>query len=74
MFDSKGELSVELTNLEQNLLNEYGIKSGNKFKLSISGHNFLVERTSGELIIFNHIEAENITKEVVNKKTVKDNI
>ena len=74
MFDSKGELSVELTNLEQNLLNEYGIKSGNKFKLSISGHNFLVERTSGELIIFKQIEAENITKEVVNKKMVKDNI
>lgn len=56
MFEGKGNLSVGLTNLEQNLLNEYGIKSGNKFQLSISGHNFLVERTSGGLIIFNHIE------------------
>ena len=74
LFKGKGNLSVDLTNLEQNLLNEYGIKSGNKFQLSILGHNFLVERTSSGLIIFNHIETENITKEDLNKNTVKDNI
>ena len=74
MFEGKGNLSVDLTNLEQNLLKEYGIKSGNKFQLSIPGHNFLVERTSSGLIIFNHIETENITKEDLNKNTVKDNI
>jgi hypothetical protein len=74
MFEGKGNLSVDLTNLEQNLLNEYGIKSGNKFQLSIPGHNFLVERTSSGLIIFNHIETENITKEDLNKNTVNDNI
>lgn len=74
MFEGKGSLSVGLTNLEQNLLNEYGIKSGNKFELSISGHNFLVERTSGGLIILNHIEQENLAKADLNKDTVKDNI
>jgi hypothetical protein len=74
IFKGKGNLSLDLTNLEQNLLNEYGIKSGNKFQLSIPGHNFLVERTSSGLIIFNHIETENITKEDLNKNTVKDNI
>ena len=74
MFEGKGNLSVGLTNLEQNLLNEYGIKSGNKFHLSISGHNFLVERTSGGLIILNHIEQENLAKADLNKDMVKDNI
>ncbi len=74
MFEGKGNLSVGLTNLEQSLLNEYGIKSGNKFQLSISGHNFLVERTSGGLIILNHIEKENLAKADLNKDTVKDNI
>ena len=74
MFEGKGNLSVGLTNLEQSLLNEYGIKSGNKFQLSISGHNFLVKRTSGGLIILNHIENENLAREDFNKDTGKDNI
>lgn len=74
MFEGKESLSVGLTNLDQSLLNEYGIKPGNKFQLSISGHNFLVERTSGRLIILNHIEKENLAKADFNKDTVKDNI
>ncbi len=74
MFEGKGSLSVGLTNLEQGLLNEYGIKSGNKFQLSISGHNFLVERTSGGLIILNHMDQKNLAKADLNKDTVKDNI
>jgi hypothetical protein len=55
-------------------LNEYGIKPGNKFQLSISSHTFLVERTSGGLIILNHIEKDNLAKAYLNKDTVKDNI
>lgn len=74
LFEGKGNLSVGLTNLEQNLLNDYRIKSGNKFQLSIYGHNFLVERNSGGLIIFKHIEKKNIAKEDLSKDTVKDNI
>lgn len=74
MFEGKGNLSLGLTKLEQNLLNEYGIKSGNKFQLSISGHNFLVERTSDGLIILNHIENENLAREDLNKDTGKNNI
>ena len=74
MFEGKESLSVGLTNLEQSLLNEYGIKPGNKFQLSISGRNFLVERTSGRLIILNHIEKENLAKADMNKDTFKDNI
>ncbi len=74
MFEGKGSLSVGLTNLEQDLLNEYGIKPGNKFQLSISGHNFLAERTSGGLVILNHIDQKNLAKADLNKDTVKDNI
>ncbi len=74
MFEGKGTLSVGLTNLEQNLLNEYGIKTGNKFQLSISGHSFLVERTSSGLKILNHKENPNLAKADLNKKMVKDNI
>ena len=74
MFEGKESLSVGLTNLDQSLLNEYGIKPGNKFQLSISSHNFLVERTSGGLIILNHIEKDNLAKAYLNKDTVKDNI
>ena len=74
MFEGKGNLSLGLTNLEQSLLNEYGIKSGNKFQLSISGYNFLVKRTSGGLIILNHIENENLAREDLNKDTGKNNI
>jgi hypothetical protein len=74
MFEGKGNLSVGLTNLEQGLLNEYGIKSGNKFQLFISGHNFLAERTCGGLIIFNHIDQRNLAKADLNKDTAKDNI
>ena len=74
MFEGKESLSLGLTNLDQSLLNEYGIKHGNKFQLSISGHNFLVERTSGRLIILNHIEKDNLAKADLNKDTLKDNI
>jgi len=74
MFEGKESLSLGLTNLDQILLNEHGIKAGNKFPLSISGHNFLVERTSGGLIILNHIEKDNLAKADLNKDTVKDNI
>jgi len=35
---------------------------------------FLVERTSGGLIILNHIEKENLAKADLKKDTVKDNI
>jgi len=74
MFEGKGKLSVGLTRLEQSLLAEYGIKTGNKFQLSISGHRFLVEKTSGGLIVLNHVEDGNIAKAELGKDTVKDNI
>jgi hypothetical protein len=74
LSEGKESLSVCLTNLDQSLLNEYGIKPGNKFQLSISRHNFLVERTSCGLIILNHIEKDNLAKADLNKDTVKDNI
>lgn len=74
MFEGKKNLLVGLTNLEQNLLNEYEIKSGNKFELSISRHNFLVERTSGGLLILDRIEKENLAKADLKKDMAKDNI
>jgi hypothetical protein len=76
IFEGKGHLYVGLTNLEQNLLNQYGIKYGNKFQLSISRHSFLVERTSGGLILLKDIDQENLAKVNLNNGTftVKDNI
>lgn len=66
MFEGKGNLYVGLTQVEQSLLKEYDIKVGNKFHLSISGHSFLVERTSSGLNIINHIENDGIAKVKVN--------
>lgn len=70
MFESKGNLLVGLTRVEQKLLNEYEIKVGNQFHLSISGHSFLAERTSSGLNIINHVENENIAK----ANTANDNV
>ena len=76
LFKSKEKLSVGLTQLEQNLLTEYGIQCGNKFELSISGNRFLVEKTSEGLIILNHIENIDVVKAgfIKNKVKVKGNI
>lgn len=74
LFEANKNSSVGLNNLEKNLLSEYGIKPGNNFELSISGHNFLVKRTSGGLIVLNHVEDTNLAKADLNKDTVKDNI
>jgi hypothetical protein len=74
MFDRKGRLSVGLTSLEKNLLTEYGIKPGNKFQLSISGHSFLAEKTSSGIIILNHVEKANLAKAELSKNMVEDNI
>ena len=74
MFEGKGKLFIGLTSLEQGLLKKYGIKSGNKFQLSISGHSFLVEKTSGGITIINHIENENVAQVDLNKNNFEDKI
>ena len=72
MFEGKGNFPVGLTRVEQKLLNEYEIKVGNQFHLSISGHNFLAERTSGGLNIINHVENDGVVK--VKENTTNDNV
>ena len=74
MFEGKGKLFIGLTSLEQGLLKKYGIKSGNKFQLSISGHSFLVEKTSGGITIINHVENQNVAKVDLNKNNFEDKI
>ncbi len=74
MFEGKGKLVIGLTSLEQGLLKKYGIKSGNKFQLSISGHSFLAEKTSGGITVINHIENENVAKVDLNKNNFEDKI
>jgi len=76
LFKSKEKLSIGLTQLEKNLLTEYGIQCGNKFELSISGNRFLVEKTAEGLIILNHIENIDVVKVnlIKNKVKVKGNI
>ena len=74
MFQEEGKFSIGLSKLEQGLLTEYGIKPGNKFQLSISGHSFLVERTSGGIIILNHVENESVAKVDLAANMVEDKI
>jgi len=71
MYEGKGNLLVGLTHLEQKLLKAYEIKVGNLFHLSISGHSFLVKRTSSGLNIINHVENAELAK--ANDVTVGDN-
>ncbi|GEM_PF-938683 len=74
LYKNNETLSIGLTHLEQHLLSEYGIECGNKFELSISGNSFLVEKTSGGLIILNHIENINLAKKDASKNKVEKNI
>ncbi|MBT6718514.1 MAG: hypothetical protein HOB18_12870 [Nitrospina sp.] len=62
MFEGKDNLLVGLTHLEQKLLNAYEIKVGNKFHLSISGHGFVVKRTSTGINILSHVENGELAK------------
>jgi hypothetical protein len=71
MYESKGNILVGLTQLEQKLLNTYEIKVGNLFHLSISGHSFLVKRTSSGLNIISH--AQNAELAIANEEAVSDN-
>ena len=71
LFKSKQKLSIGLTQLEQNLLTEYGIECGNKFELSIFDNRFLVKKTSKGLIILNHIENIGVVKAGYIKNKVK---
>ena len=75
LFKTKQKLSIGLTQLEQNLLTEYGIECGNKFELSIFDNRFLVKKTSEGLIILNHIENIGVVKAgyIKNKVKVKVN-
>lgn len=72
MFEGKGNISVGLTSLEQKLLKAYEIKVGNQFHLSISGHSFLVERTSSGLNIINHVDNNDMAK--VKENTANNNV
>ncbi len=72
MFEGRGNLFVGLTHIEQDMLNDYKVKVGNRFQLSISGHSFLVERTSGGLKVINH--ATNLDVAQLIKETTDDNI
>jgi len=72
MFEGKGNIFVGLTSVEQKLMKEYEIKVGNQFHLSISGHSFLVERTSSGLNIINHVENDGIAK--AKENTANDNV
>jgi len=74
MFQGKGSLSVGLTKLEKRLLNEYEIKVGNEFHLYISGHRFVVERTSMGLKIINHVQGENFAQADFSENSVDENI
>ena len=74
MFQGKNNLSVGLTRLEKRLLKEYEIKIGNKFEIFISGHSFLVKRTSTGLTILNHVNRGELAKVISSEDMVENNI
>ena len=74
MFLGKGNLPIGLTKLEKRVLNEYGIKVGNQFNLFISGHRFLVQRTSMGLKIINHLNGKNFVQANFSANRVDENI
>ncbi|MZH41852.1 MAG: hypothetical protein F3739_07840 [Nitrospinae bacterium] len=72
MFETRGNIFVGLNPIEQDMLNDYKVKVGNRFQLSISGHSFLVERASGGLKVINHATSLDVVQ--LNKETNDDNI
>ncbi len=51
---------VGLNAFEQSLLREYGFKPGNKFQTTISGHPFLIEKTSSGIKVIENVDTQNV--------------
>jgi hypothetical protein len=60
MFKNEVNVLVGLNAFEQSLLSEYGIKPGNTFRTTISGHQFLIERNSSGIKVVSHVEAQSV--------------
>ncbi len=60
MFKNEVNVLVGLNAFEQSILREYGIKPGNTFRTTISGHHFLIEKTSSGIKVVSHVEAQSV--------------
>jgi len=60
MFKNEKNVLVGLNAFEQSILKEYDIKAGNTFRTTISGHQFLIEKTSSGIKVVSHVEAQRV--------------
>lgn len=60
MVQNEKNVLVGLNSFEQSLLREYDIRPGNTFQTTISGHQFLIEKTSSGVKVVRHIDVQNV--------------
>jgi len=60
MVRNEENVLVGLNAFELSLLKEYDIKTGNTFKTTIKGHQYLIEKTSAGIKVVNDVGAQNI--------------
>lgn len=60
MMKNEKNVLVGLNAFEHSLMEEYGIKSGNTLQTAISGHKFMIEKTSSGIKVIRNSEFENM--------------
>ena len=60
LIRNKENVLVGLNAFELSLLKEYEITTGNTFKTTIQGHQFLIEKTSAGIKVISHDELQNV--------------
>lgn len=60
MVQNENNVLVGLNSFEQSLLREYDIRPGNTFQTTISGHQFLIEKTSSGVKVVSHVDVQNV--------------
>lgn len=60
MAQNENNVLVGLNSFEQSLLSEYDIRPGNTFQTTISGHQFLIEKTSSGIKVVSHVDVQSV--------------
>ena len=60
MVQNEKNVFVGLNSFEQSLLREYDIHPGNTFQTTISGHQFLIEKTSSGIKVVSHVDVQSV--------------
>jgi hypothetical protein len=60
MVKNDKDIMLGLNTFELSLFKEYGIKAGNTFQTTVSGHKFLIEKTSAGIKVLRHVDMERV--------------